>query len=70
MPLKRVSLLINTNYNFSTGNSANQAQPLLRYYSQPELLGLEQRETTDRDTMQICQTREEIVEGLNMGIIT
>lgn len=43
MPLKRVNLLINTNYNFSTGNSASQAQPLLLYYSQPGLSPLKQR---------------------------
>lgn len=69
-PLKRVNLLINTNYNFSTGNSASQAQPRLLYYSQSGLPGLKQRETTERDSMQICQTKEEIVlEGLNVGII-
>lgn len=71
MPLKRVNLLINTNYNFSTGKAASQAQSSLPGYSQPELAGLEQREITHRDAMQICQTREEIVlGGLNMEIIT
>ena len=39
-------------------------------YLQPELSGLEQKEIAERDSMQIYQTKEEmVVEGLNMGII-
>lgn len=71
LPLKSLSLLINTNYNFSSGNSASQAQFLQVYYSEPELSGLvAQRDTVDRDAMQMYLRKEKyILGGLDIRIL-
>lgn len=68
LPLKKVNLLINTNYNFSAGNWARQAQFLQVYYSDPELSRLgEERDTIDKAAMQIYHRKEGCILGLDMG---